>query len=843
MAAPLFAVSYLVPSDREMIQRSDDIVVATAVTSAVERTPEGGIVTRYYLRIEDVLKGERTRGSYLRLTEIGGSLADLTLEVSGMPVYVPGRRYLVFTNTNRDGEPETWGLELGQFALEKDGEGRPMALRNTGLAFDANNFESYSEKTRDARGFMDYIRGIVAQNIDPTPAYFFDPAPAKKLHENDIHAQVFTRASYLVTGAPRWQSTPNASVRTASAPSGGINGVNPVTSAIGTWNSTAGNIAYSYFGQDDTATAGFTSHDSKNAVLYGDPNSEVAPPVLARGGYWTSNAPYSFGGENFKAIDGGIDVVVDNFSFTQCLLNVVILHEMGHTFGFRHSNQNGDNSLPCNTSLNDCTGSAVMNSSVGCSLTTLQTWDQNAVAVVYGTGPQCTTVSISGQPQNKTITQGQPANVTVTAAGSSPFTYQWYIGNPSDTSTLLAGQTTATLTHAPTTTTTYWVRVGGCNSSTADSAAVTVTVQAPTCTPPSIATQPTGTTITQGQSAQLSVGAAGTGPLSYQWFAGGTGDTSQFAGSGNPVTLSPSTTTRYWVRVTGQCAPVADSTPVTITVTTASCPDVTVGAPQATQLQSGQYSLDVTASSGGRPLTYQWFQGPLPGSGNSVGNTKQIVVPAPTVPTSYSVIARNDCGKEAASVVITINPCSDIPVITTEPLDAAIATGASATLTVAFTSTTTATVTWYRGAAPNKTNQAGTGATLNTGALTATTQFWASIINGCGEKTSRTVTITVGTACTQPSIVSQSNGTTKFKGETVTLTVAATGTETLHYEWYDGVSGDQSRPVGTDSNSFTSAVLTNPKLFWVKVRNTCGSANSNTIVIDVKPPKYRSVRH
>lgn len=847
MAAPLFAVSYLVPPDREMIQRSDDIVVVTAVTSAVERTPQGGIVTHYYLRIEEVLKGERSRGGYLRLTEIGGDLADFGLDVSGMPVYVPGRRYLVFTDTNRDGEPQTWGLELGQFALQNDGEGRSLALRNAGLAFDANNLESYTEKARDARGFMSYIRGIVAQNIDPAPTYFVDPAPPKKLHETDISALAFTRASYLVTGAPRWQTAPNSSVRTASTPSGGINGVSSVTSAIAAWNSTPGNIAYSYFGQDDTATGGFVSYDSKNAVLYGDPNNEVASPVLARGGYWTSNTSYSFGGENFKAIDGGIDVVVDNISFTQCLLNVVILHEIGHTFGFRHQDQNGDPGAtppPCAPATQDCTGPAVMNHAVSCGgVTTLQTWDQNAVAVVYGSGPQCTTVSISGQPQNKTITQGQQANVTVTAAGTSPFTYQWYIGNPSDTSSPLSGQNSATLTHAPTTTTTYWVRVGGCNSSTADSNAVTVTVQAPTCTPPSISTHPSGTTITQGQSAQLSVSAAGTGPLSYQWFIGGTGDTSQFAGSGNPISLSPSTTTRYWVRVTGQCAPVADSNPATITVNPSSCPDVTVGTPTATQLQSGQYSLDVTASSSGRPLTYQWFQGPVPGTGTPAGNTKQVIVPAPTQPTSYWVRVQNDCGKEAASAtVVTISPCQ-LPVITTEPADASITTGASANLTVAFTSTTAATVTWYRGAAPDKTNQVGTGATLNTGALSTTTQFWASIVNSCGEKLSRTVTVTVGTVCIPPTILSQSNSTTKFKGETVSLTVTATGTATLHYEWYDGVSGDQSRPIGTDSNSFTSGVLTSPKLFWVKVRNSCGSASSNTIVIDVKPPKYRSVRH
>ena len=57
-AAPLFAVTYIVPPDAEMIQKSDDIIVATAVSSVVERTPRGGIVTRYTLRVEESLKGK-----------------------------------------------------------------------------------------------------------------------------------------------------------------------------------------------------------------------------------------------------------------------------------------------------------------------------------------------------------------------------------------------------------------------------------------------------------------------------------------------------------------------------------------------------------------------------------------------------------------------------------------------------------------------------------------------------------------------------------------------------------------------------------------------------------------
>jgi hypothetical protein len=841
---PLLAATYIVPPDREMIQRADDIVVATSVTSTVERTARGGIVTRYILRIEDVLKGERERGSYVTLTELGGELADRTLYVSGMPVYEPGKRYLVFTDANHDGDPETWGLELGQFALQNDANGRLLALRNAGGY--TPNMDAFSEPpARDAREFMKYIRALMAQRTNPTPTYFMQSIPqgAKtdaKLVEN------FTRGSYLVAGNPRWQSTPNSALKTAGTVTG-ANGVTSVDNAIAQWNGTAVSppIHYTNAGVDNTATAGFTSYDGQDIVLFGDPNDEVHSPVIARGGYWTSNTTYVLGGETFKDIDGGIDIVVDNISFTQALLNDTITHEMGHTFGFRHSNQNPDNSVPCNTTVNDCTTDAIMNGSVSGGFNgVLRTWDQTAAGVSYGAGPQCTNVTIFTQSSNPTITQGQSTSLSVTPGGTSPFTYQWYFGNPPITASPVPGGTTNPLSVSPSTTTTYWVRVTGCNSSTADSGPITVTVNPPTCTPPGISSQPLNQSITNGNSASLAVGATGTGPLVYQWYIGTTGNTSQFAGSGNPLQVAPNVTTQYWVRVTGNCGSPADSNPATITVTQGnSCPDVSVGTPTAAKQLNGTYLLDVIASSGTRPLTYAWFQGTAPGLGSFIGNGQQIVVAAPSAAVSYWVRVSNDCGQFATSrTVVTIAPC-DLPVIGIEPSDQTIANGASATLAVAFTSASTAVVHWYRGIAPDKSVPIGIGTSISSGPLTATTMFWASIVNTCGERSTRTVTITVGTTCTKPAITNTPAAQSKSAGQTVTLSIVATGTAPLHYHWFQGLTGDESHAVGTDSATFISAPLSASAKFWVKVSNGCGDASSNTISVDVSAPKLRSVRH
>ena len=87
-------------------------------------------------------------------------------------------------------------------------------------------------------------------------------------------------------------------------------------------------------------------------------------------------------------------------------------------------------------------------------------------------------------------------------------------------------------------------------------------------TPASILTQPFSQTINISTTATLSVAASGAAPLSYQWYQGNTGDTSNaIAGATTASFTTPvlTTTTSYWVRVTNSLG-TADSTTATITV-------------------------------------------------------------------------------------------------------------------------------------------------------------------------------------------------------------------------------------------------------------------------------------
>ncbi len=81
-----------------------------------------------------------------------------------------------------------------------------------------------------------------------------------------------------------------------------------------------------------------------------------------------------------------------------------------------------------------------------------------------------------------------------------------------------------------------------------------------------------------------------------------------------------------------------------------------------------------------------------------------------------------------------------------------------------------------------------------------------------------------------PSIAVSPAGAALCSGQRATLTVTATGTGTLHYTWYRGVSGYTGTPaiVSKDSPSYKTPPLLITSLYWVRVSNDYGHADSDT---------------
>ncbi len=260
----------------------------------------------------------------------------------------------------------------------------------------------------------------------------------------------------------------------------------------------------------------------------------------------------------------------------------------------------------------------------------------------------CLPFSITQQPQSQSIPPGQTATLTVTAAGTGPFSYQWFQGPSGVTTNPVGGNSPSFTTPALSASTQYWVRVTDlCDGAQLSSNTAVITVQ---CTAaPVITTQPASSTINQGQSVTLSV--AATQAQSYQWYTGTSPSTASPIGgaTGPSLIVTPSTTTSYWVRVSNSCG-IANSTTATICV----LPGITAQ-PTSRTITSGQSTtFTVTATNA---TTFQWYVGTAPSTTTPIGGNSFSLTVTPPATTSYWVRVSNACGfVNSTTATVTVIP-------------------------------------------------------------------------------------------------------------------------------------------------------------------------------------------
>jgi YD repeat-containing protein len=418
-------------------------------------------------------------------------------------------------------------------------------------------------------------------------------------------------------------------------------------------------------------------------------------------------------------------------------------------------------------------------------------------------------------------TSNPSASTTLSvAANGGALTYQWYIGASGVTTSPISGATSTSYVASPNSDTTYWVRVTGSCGVAADSTAATVQV----CRPPGISAQPQSSTTTANTNVQLGVTAAGT-DLTYQWYIGPSGvTTSPITGAtASTYTTSPGTTTDYWVKVSGRCGAAVNSNTAKLSV----APTVTTQ-PAGGSVTKGS-TRTVTVAASGTQLSYEWFLGA--GTTTRVATTASYTTPPLNADAIYwARVWSGGAYRDSAQAVFTV--C--------QPRAASVSnntmvSGANVSLSISG-SGTDETYTWYRGESGDTANPAGYTASITVAPL-ETTKYWVRTTRPACTADSAAVTVLV---C-YPKITTQPQSATINSGQQRTLTVAATGTPALSYQWYQGDSGVTTTPVGTGA-SFTTPALTSTAKYWVRVTTSsaaCGATNyvnSGTATITVCSP-------
>lgn len=285
--------------------------------------------------------------------------------------------------------------------------------------------------------------------------------------------------------------------------------------------------------------------------------------------------------------------------------------------------------------------------------------------VVSSTGSGCSTatsnagtLTVNALPTAVTVTGGgsicSGSSTTLAASNGSSGTIYWQNTTSGGTSTA-----TASTSQSVNSTGTYYFRAQSSQGCWGNQGSATVTVNQASVAPTSISGT---TTICNGSSTTLTAagGTLGTG-ANYQWGTGSTVGSNIISGQTNSsITVSPTSATTYWVRITNGTSPCSVSTSgVTVSVTLVSSNTITLSSATGTNTQTKCTNTAITnityVTTGATGATFSGLPSGVSGSWSS--NVATISgTPSVSGTFNYTVTMTGGCtgGTNTASGTITV---------------------------------------------------------------------------------------------------------------------------------------------------------------------------------------------
>ena len=345
-------------------------------------------------------------------------------------------------------------------------------------------------------------------------------------------------------------------------------------------------------------------------------------------------------------------------------------------------------------------------------------------------------------------------------------------------------------------------------------------------TQPSVTGQPTSVSVSLGASASLSADVIGTGKINFQWLKDG----SPVSGANFPALSLPSTTTgsagnyalvaSNWLgSVTSSIATLAVTYPISIT-TQPAAQTVVLG-------NAASFSVVATGSS---PIAYQWSKDGVAISG-ATSATYSIASTIAASSGSYSVIVSNSVGSVVSTAVpLVLNPSGVPPSITSQPTSKSVIAGSSVTFSVIASGTASLTYQWRK----NGTAIAGATSpslTLSSSAASDVGSYSVVVANNLGSVTSSAAVLTVDTP---PVITLQPKGLVVVEGSGFSLSVSASGSGSLAYQWRK--NGVAIVGATTSSYSIPSCLVSDAGSYDVTISTAESSTTSLAATVTVNVP-------
>ncbi|WP_424314217.1 immunoglobulin domain-containing protein, partial [Haloferula sp.] len=427
--------------------------------------------------------------------------------------------------------------------------------------------------------------------------------------------------------------------------------------------------------------------------------------------------------------------------------------------------------------------------------------------------------AIATQPISQNALPGGNVTLTVEVDSESPVTYQWYRNGSSTNS---SGNRTDTLTLSNISTGAlgeYTVVVSNIGGSVTSDVA---TVAFP---PPNISDQTRFIEADDNGDATLSVTATGLGALTYQWFVGERGNTNEpFGDSSSDQSVNVTGVSNFWVRVSNAYG-ATDSQTMTVVPKT---PPTFTQHPQSATVSYGRNAILSIDYEGSEPISVEWRKDGEVINGIT-GRSYSITNADHSDARSYEVYLSSAYGNAISNpAIITIDPAPSLgaPAGNREAVE-----GNEVTLQVQAFGEPPLSYKWYRNDVllPDAT---GSALLLASVSLADAGTYRVEVSNPDGLVTD-TFELMVNTPPVIEEITAVAYAPT---GGTAQFGVSASGSSPYTYQWYRGLPGDTSNPVGNDGSIFVTGVLSADENYHVVVSNAYGSVTSEGLQAIVGAP-------